>query len=58
MIKQEITENTNSAFETNTSHNLYLDDGDCDGFPPEHIRNRKFPTRVDLIMHHMKICSK
>ena len=43
----EIDEKEDRAFETNTSHNIYLDDGNMESFSADHIRNRKFPTRVN-----------
>jgi len=56
---QELEEKKGLAYETNTAHNIYLDQGNEDIFSSNHIRNRKFPTRVkkfDLIfyknLHH------
>ena len=46
---QELEEKKCLAFETNTAHNIYLDQGNEDIFSSDHIRNRKFPTRVNNI---------
>ena len=43
---QELEEKKGLAYETNTAHNIYLDQGNEDIFSSNHIRNRKFPTRV------------
>lgn len=46
---QELEEKKGLAYETNTAHNIYLDQGNEDIFSSDHIRNRKFPTRVNNI---------
>ena len=46
---QELEEKKCLAYETNTAHNIYLDQGNEDIFSSDHIRNRKFPTRVNNI---------
>jgi len=45
-IAKELEEKKGLAYETNTAHNIYLDQGNEDIFSSNHIRNRKFPTRV------------
>ena len=46
---QELEEKKGLAYETNIAHNIYLDQGNEDIFSSDHIRNRKFPTRVNNI---------
>ena len=46
LLFQELEEKKGLAYETNTAHNIYLDQGNEDIFSSNHIRNRKFPTRV------------
>ena len=46
---QELEEKKGLAYETNTAHNIYLDEGNEDIFSSDHIRTRKFPTRVKTI---------
>ena len=49
LLFQELEEKKGLAYETNTAHNIYLDQGNEDIFSSDHIRNRKFPTRVNNI---------
>lgn len=39
---------TYKAWKTDSSHNIFLDDGDED-FPMDHIRNRRLPTTVNWL---------
>lgn len=43
---EDIKKVENKAWKTNTSHNIYLDNGDSD-YASNHIRNRLLPTTVN-----------
>ncbi len=41
------------AWKTDSTHNIFLDDGD-DDFPMDHIRNRRLPTTVNKVKHNLR----
>ena len=56
-----MSEKVDQSFATDTAHNIYLDDGNLTGFPADHVRNRKFPTKVIkwkvILDHYITSCN-